>query len=166
MFDHSKNKESLSHSLRQRKILSFSVVGLIVLGTVGVFAIQGIAQRNAANAAFAEAQDDYVATWCATFGATSFDITALDTWYAFIERNREFLESNEELKITENATGKVGLDLQFTLDLLAEIYGPDDMQSFFITEVRQDAPNYFWSTHQFFAKEKNELGNPLPIACN
>jgi hypothetical protein len=165
MSDHSEKTDSLSRSLRQRKVLSFSAVGLTVLGAIGVFAIQGISQRNAANAAFAEAQEDYVATWCATFGAASFDITALDTWHAFIERNREFLESNQELKTTDNATGNVRLDLEYQLAWLEEWYVTGGQQYYF-SEVGPMAPDIFWSTHQFFAKEKNELGNPLPIACN
>lgn len=166
MSNHSEKTDSLSRNLRQRRVLSFSTVGLIVLGALGVFAVQAISQRNAANAAFGEVQGDYRATWCETFGSPSFGITAIDTWYDFIERNREFLESNQELMVTDNATGEVSLDLEYQLDWLEEYYGADGMQSYFSSDIGPMAPDIFWSTHQFFVKETNELGSPLPIACN
>lgn len=84
----------ISKAIRYRRY-TFAVLGGAVL--VGVIAFFSISSWVTADSRLRAAQDDYQATWCATFGAESLDQTAFDQWFGFAERNRGFLESKRDL---------------------------------------------------------------------
>jgi len=97
MTDLHESKTSLSKRLRRRRVFLSSGIGVAIFGVLGFLGFQSLQATQAERAALAEVQADYQETWCATFGAESFDTTVFDSWYAFVDRNRGFLEPREEL---------------------------------------------------------------------
>ena len=166
MSNSNEKRESLSRNLRQRKVLALAGVVALILAIVGFFAFQTISERIAANEELAKVKDDYQATWCATFGADSYDTSVFETWYGFVDRNREFLESKEELKVTDGATGEVGLILEWELDWNYDIFVTNGPQPDFETAMVDLAPSIFWSTDELLALGVNEFGKPIPLPCN
>lgn len=166
MSEQSEIKTALSKQLRRKRVFLFSGIGTAVLGVLGFIGLQAFQSVQAENAALAEVQADYQETWCSTFGAESFDTSVFDTWYAFVDRNRDFLQSKEQLQVTDGATGEVGLIIEWELDWNYDIFVTNGPQPDFGSAMLELAPSIFWSTDELLALGVNEFGKPVPLPCN
>lgn len=152
----------LSRAIRRGRLAAF-LAAIAVFSTVGSFL--AISSWLAADSRLRAAQDDFQATWCATFGAESFDASILDSWYAFVERNRDFLEKTPALRSTRN-TGERIVIPEDTLDYWSENIwalgsGPD-----FESAVREFVAPEFWPLDEVLARGTNTFGKPVPLPCN
>lgn len=74
-------------------------------------------------------QEDYQATWCSTFGADSLDQTAFDEWFGFAERNRDFLESKQDLVTVDWESGAERIVFEWDLERALEAWNANEPQA-------------------------------------
>lgn len=116
----------ISKAIRYRRY-AIAVLGVAVL--LGVIALFSILSWVTADNRLRAAQDDYRATWCATFGAESLDQTAFDQWFGFAERNRDFLESKQDLATVDWESGDERTVFEWDLERALEAWNANEPQA-------------------------------------
>lgn len=118
--------------LKISKAISYRRYAIAVLGVavlLGVIALFSISSWVTADNRLRAAQDDYRATWCATFGAESLDQTAFDQWFRFAERNRDFLESKQDLATVDWESGDERTVFEWYLERALEAWNANEPQA-------------------------------------
>jgi len=110
-------------------------------------------------------QNDYQATWCRTFGKSSFDAAVFDEWYEFVDRNREYLEAQPELMGTFPDTGERKLILKDKLDWISDVFASNDTGPDFELVFSQIGFDLFYVTEDLLAQGENEFGKAVPLPC-
>jgi hypothetical protein len=109
-------------------------------------------------------QDDYQATWCQTFGKSSFDIAVFDEWFSFLDRNREFLEARPGMMTTDGDTGEQQSVLEWHLDWAYDAFVTNGPIPNFEQQI-WEVTNIFAVTEDLLAQGENEFGKAVPLPC-
>ena len=98
---------------------------------------------------------DYQKTWCETFGIGKYSVESREAWYAFIDRNRQYLESRDNLMYSR-PSGERYVGLEDELQWI-NVFAPDAAES---------VPFLFSGPHSELASGKNEFGKAVPLPCS
>jgi hypothetical protein len=153
---------------------------MLVAATIGGISIAGYQAATtlkAEEAEFLAVQNDYLETWCSTFGQIEFDSSiphqlwkaklrdefdfdsSVEEWKDFAARNDDYLRNYPELFLFE-PSGKQS-------ELFISLFWSEDFYSWSNNEVTQEwieaeLENFFWPMHEVFGNELNEYGELRP----
>ena len=143
----------LRRRLQRRRFLVLRLPGMVV--AVAVLAVAGIYLVQA-TLLESQVKADYQKTWCETFGIGKYSAESREAWYEFIDRNRQFLESRDNLIYEDGASGERYVGLEFELQMI-NVFAPD---------AAELVPSVFSGPHRELASGKNEFGKAVPLPCS